>query len=66
MTGVVMAAVIAFGVLVSLYMNYLAWSWILGVRRRTRVRRLAHTDESAPSSSGIQHPSTELTAESAR
>ena len=66
MTGVVMAAVIAFGVLVSLYMNYLAWSWILGVRRQSRIRRLSRPDESPPSGSGIQQRSTEVAAESPR
>lgn len=64
MTWVVAATVIAFGVLFSLYVNYLAWSWILGVRRRTRVRRLSHPDESPPYGSGMQRPSEELNVES--
>lgn len=40
--------VIVIGLLISLVANFWAWSWILGVRRRTRVRRLAQPEETPP------------------
>lgn len=66
MTGVVMAGVMAFGVIVSLYANYLAWSWVLGVRRRTRERRLLRPDESPPFGSGVKPRSADMPVDSPR
>lgn len=40
--------VIVLGLLISLVANFWAWSWILGVRRRTRLRRLAQPEEALP------------------
>ncbi len=48
MNEAIATAVIVSGILVGVVANYWVWSWILAVRRRTRVRRLARPGESPP------------------
>jgi hypothetical protein len=66
MIGAIEAAVLVLGVLVGVIANYWAWSWILAVRRRTRVRRLAGPERSPPDDSGIQQPNEETEVGSSR
>lgn len=40
--------VMLFGLLIASIQNYMAWSWILGVRRRTRVRALEQAEATRP------------------
>ena len=66
MIGAIEAAVLALGVLVGVIANYWAWSWILAVRRRTRIRRLARPEGSPPDGSGTHQQSEETEVDTAR
>jgi hypothetical protein len=66
MIGAIEAAVLVLGVLVGVIANYWAWSWILAVRRRTRVRRLAGPEGSPPDDSEIHQQSEEIEVDSSR
>jgi hypothetical protein len=59
MIGAIEAAVLVLGILVGVVANYWVWSWILVVRRRTRVRRLARPEGPPPDGSGTHQQSEE-------
>lgn len=66
MIGTIEAAVLVSGILVGVVVNYWAWSWILAVRRRTRIRRLARPEGSPPDGSGTHRQSEETEAGTTR
>jgi hypothetical protein len=44
----VFLGVMLLGLLIAAIQTYMAWAWIIGVRRRTKVRQLEQTDTGRP------------------